>query len=34
LEVNKEIPDSEFTLELPPDVRVYDITEQVLLELR
>jgi len=34
LELNEAIPESEFTLELPPDVRVYDITEQVLLEFR
>ena len=34
LEVNEAIPESEFTLELPCDVQVYDVTEQVLLELR
>jgi len=34
LELNEEIPDGEFTVELPSDVQVYDVTEQVLLELR
>ena len=34
LELNEAIPESEFTLELPCDVQVYDVTEQVLLELR
>ena len=34
LELNEEIPDSEFTLELPCGVQVYDVTEQALLELR
>jgi outer membrane lipoprotein-sorting protein len=34
LELDGEVPDGEFTLELPRDVWVYDITEQTLLELR